>query len=394
MKICFVGKEFNIFSGTSKPLYDLAKALTQMGVDVIFLTTGLNSKLKESHLNLIQQSVELKIVSSLNYRKAKKNGEIDIINKLLSESDLVHGFDFLSLYEMKVFLNKLDLKLPIIYSATGSYKFGLKELKEAGALSFFNMSKISFLSKFLFPKFGFRKIFNNFDKILVNTEFVKKEIETMGISKEKITFVPVGLNIDYLDSFNVKSPKIYDFVYFGWGSSIRGVPDIINAFEKVLKHDPNLKLGIFFLGSHGIEEDIYSYIISRKSECGYSIDLEVGAKQNMYEIIKSSKSIILPFRSHMGYSHPPLTILESMMLKKPVISTYVGSIPELISDGENGYLTNPKNPNELAKKMLMVLNGDNRDIARNARDYVIKNHNIMDVARKTLQIYRNILVIK
>ena len=37
----------------------------------------------------------------------------------------------------------------------------------------------------------------------------------------------------------------------------------------------------------------------------------------------------------------PLTILSSMALSKPIISTNIAGIPEEVVDGYNGYLVNP-----------------------------------------------------
>ena len=45
MKICFVGRAFNMFSGTSKPFYDLATTLSKMGVEISFLTSRIHLSL-------------------------------------------------------------------------------------------------------------------------------------------------------------------------------------------------------------------------------------------------------------------------------------------------------------------------------------------------------------
>ncbi|MFC2071536.1 glycosyltransferase [Chloroflexota bacterium] len=50
-----------------------------------------------------------------------------------------------------------------------------------------------------------------------------------------------------------------------------------------------------------------------------------------------------------------IVLLEAMALGKPVIGTRVGGIPEVIEDGVNGYLVEPRNPQQLAEKVVQLL---------------------------------------
>jgi glycosyltransferase involved in cell wall biosynthesis len=52
----------------------------------------------------------------------------------------------------------------------------------------------------------------------------------------------------------------------------------------------------------------------------------------------------------------PMTILEAFSYGKPVITTPVGSIPEVVKDRENGYLFTPGNMPELKKIIFDVIN--------------------------------------
>jgi len=55
------------------------------------------------------------------------------------------------------------------------------------------------------------------------------------------------------------------------------------------------------------------------------------------------------------------SVLEYMAMRKPVISTKVGSLPEMIEDGKTGYLVEPGDWKEMAAKMALLL--QDRDLA-------------------------------
>jgi glycosyltransferase involved in cell wall biosynthesis len=54
----------------------------------------------------------------------------------------------------------------------------------------------------------------------------------------------------------------------------------------------------------------------------------------------------------------PFAILEAMAAKIPVIATRVGSIPEVIENGKNGFIVEPGNPAALAGKIKELLASD------------------------------------
>jgi glycosyltransferase involved in cell wall biosynthesis len=56
----------------------------------------------------------------------------------------------------------------------------------------------------------------------------------------------------------------------------------------------------------------------------------------------------------------PMTVLEAMSVARPVIATRVGGLPEMVADGETGFLISPDRPSEMA----VALVGLARDAAR------------------------------
>ena len=78
-----------------------------------------------------------------------------------------------------------------------------------------------------------------------------------------------------------------------------------------------------------------------------------------------------------GIDMSPLTLQEAQLMEKPVIATNVGGIPELMEDGETGYLVEKNNPEELFEKLSILINdqGKARKMGKRGKEFVARNFN-------------------
>lgn len=77
----------------------------------------------------------------------------------------------------------------------------------------------------------------------------------------------------------------------------------------------------------------------------------LGTRSNIPELL--SLVDVLALSSHMEAN--PVSILEALACGKPVVATRVGSIPESVKDGENGYLTPPGDADQMAARLVELL---------------------------------------
>lgn len=77
----------------------------------------------------------------------------------------------------------------------------------------------------------------------------------------------------------------------------------------------------------------------------------VGRIPNAYKYLKAFDIFVLPSLKE-GF---PWVILEAMAAEIPIISTRVGALPEIITDGQEGILIEPKNSEILAEKILWMI---------------------------------------
>lgn len=89
----------------------------------------------------------------------------------------------------------------------------------------------------------------------------------------------------------------------------------------------------------------------------------------------------------------PQVIFESFYHKKPVISTDVGGIPEIIEDGVNGLLTTKHNPIGLANKLIYLFTDENRidKFVTLSNKLQIENFTTAKMAQKTIAEYQNVI---
>lgn len=89
----------------------------------------------------------------------------------------------------------------------------------------------------------------------------------------------------------------------------------------------------------------------------------------------------------------PQFIFESFYYKRPVVSTNVGGIPEIIKDGENGFLSEPHNPQVLADKLIALQRNPElgKKFTESSHVIFLKNFTSRMMADKTLAEYKNVL---
>ena len=88
----------------------------------------------------------------------------------------------------------------------------------------------------------------------------------------------------------------------------------------------------------------------------------------------------------------PLCVLEAMAASLPVISTRVGSLGEMVVEGESGFLTPPGDAEALARALETVLNSPERALAMGVagRQRVLRNFNRRSMVEKTARLLRKI----
>ena len=88
-----------------------------------------------------------------------------------------------------------------------------------------------------------------------------------------------------------------------------------------------------------------------------------------------------------GIDMSPLTLQEAQLMKKPVVATNIGGIPELMKDGETGFLVEKGNSEEWIEKLSILIDDKQKreNMGNNGRKFVEENFSWDKIAKEFLK---------
>lgn len=86
------------------------------------------------------------------------------------------------------------------------------------------------------------------------------------------------------------------------------------------------------------------------------------------------------------------SLLEAMLMERPIIASKVGGIQDLITDGENGLLIPPQNPSEIAQAITRLVNDPDfsTQLGQQGSFYVRSHYSTEAKIRRILDIYQQL----
>jgi glycosyltransferase involved in cell wall biosynthesis len=160
---------------------------------------------------------------------------------------------------------------------------------------------------------------------------------------------------------------------------------LFEALSKIVKTRKNIRLRVVGDGPLKFQLSDYSKSLGIDEYTEF-----LGIRDDVQAILKNSDILVLPSIEREGLG---IALVEAMCQGKPVIGTNIGGIPEVIEDGVNGYLVNPRDPDALAEK-LEILIKDKQKRERMGREGRKKFQERFDAAimiKKIERLYESLL---
>ncbi len=251
----------------------------------------------------------------------------------------------------------------------------------------------------IFGKFLIRQSCRLVSRALVVGECLRYIFEGLVPSK-KINVVSVGIEENYITeaelstkhyalSSNNLCPSVYRVLFLsnltlskGFFDVIKSIPiitqlpdDLSREMRSISHRDPMTNVEFIFAGQFwGTEkarQEVHEYIDNHHLKPHIKFTGRVVGNFKK-KLLLTSHIFVLPTYYHN--EGQPTVILEAIAAGLPIITTDQGCIKEMVIDGENGFIIEKKNPEQIAEKIIYLLKNEKvrREMGKKSRERFLK----------------------
>lgn len=205
----------------------------------------------------------------------------------------------------------------------------------------------------MLAKMAYNKLTTN---IFCVSNSIKNNLLNSLIKKELLQVIYTGIDSEefepYLNdrNFRLREGISDDTIAIGCVGNLfptKGQDYLIKAVKIVSLKYPNLLL---YLAGHGNQRPILEKL-AKDLEISKKVKF-LGFRDDVPPIVSSMDIMAVPsvWEEPAGLSN-----IEAMFMRKPLVASRVGGIPELVNDGKTGLLVRPKDENELAQGLIKII---------------------------------------
>lgn len=246
---------------------------------------------------------------------------------------------------------------------------------------FHGKTKYPLASKFIY------KAIDYLSTIIISvSNSIKDELVDNGVSENKIKVIYNGIALNTYTSNrndNLKQKlgiKNNNFIvgFSGQINHEKGILDLIDAAKIILKENTNIVFVIM-----GKKNKNSKKIWEALNNLGIKNNfIFTDWVKNVEEYYTSFDVLILPSLMMEGL---PLVVIEAMACGKPVISTEMGGLKELVINKKTGYIVEKKSPQQIADRVLKLVS--NREMAESmGKAGRLRVENLFDIKKNAKKI--------
>src|SRR3984957_1424358 len=202
---------------------------------------------------------------------------------------------------------------------------------------------------------------------------------------QKIQVVHCGIEPAFYESALNRSSAARRLVCVGRLCEQKGQLLLLDAARQLSER--GTKFELVLAGDGEMRDELETLIARYKLQSMVRITGWISSDQVRDEIL-AARALVLP-----GFAEGlPVVLMEAMALRRPVISTYVAGIPELIDSGGQGWLVPAGDVEALASAMQTCLAAPAETIVRMgdaARTRVLARHDVDKEVGKLIDLFRS-----
>ncbi len=225
-------------------------------------------------------------------------------------------------------------------------------------------SFLSDLSVSIYDTFIGPRTMKKFDKIITITKWEIPYLKKIGVSSDKIVYIPNGVPKEFFTQ--KKSKEENKVLFLGRISPIKNLEVLIKSIPLI--KDKKIKFEL--VGP--AEEDYLDKLKSLANSLGVS--KRIIFSNPVYDLVEkikkidSAKVFVLPSKREAM----PQALIEAMAREKIVISSNNPGSKEIVQNEKNGFIFEKNDPEDLAKKISLALSSKKSMMKEDARKSVEK----------------------
>ena len=236
--------------------------------------------------------------------------------------------------------------------------------------------------------------------IATSKELATKSIKKVNFKKSRVSYIYNGVDINRFKP-KKKNKELLKELYFNKKTKIilstrrfekkNGLRYLVKAIPEVIRVFPDSKF--LFIGDFKgpIEFSDKNYIINyvKKNKLDkHVIFLGYISNKNLVKYYSIADLSVLPSLIEAV----SISGLESIACGVPIVGSNVGGITEIINNGKNGFLTEPRNSNDIAKKIINLLKiPDLSEMKINSRRLAVDKFYWEKISHRVKSVYEKVL---
>lgn len=176
-----------------------------------------------------------------------------------------------------------------------------------------------------------------------------------AVPPRKICFVPNGVDLEHFnfmpgDREHLRTelglPESFIWLAVGRFEEAKDYPVLLQAFAWVWQQQPEVRL--YIVGQGALKENVVELADALKIS---QVVQFLGIRRDVANLMRVADGYVMS----SAWEGMPMVLLEASASGLPIVATRVGGIPEIVIDGQTGFLVPPKNPPALAQAMLEMM---------------------------------------
>jgi len=234
----------------------------------------------------------------------------------------------------------------------------------------------------------YQDLFKQSDLILVLSEAMKEELLKLHCPLEKLRVHHVSVDLNKFKPVEKREKGYNTILLVGRLVEKKGVPLAIEAFARIKDRYPETKLRI--IGEGYLKDTIEGLIRQLNLQDRITL-LGFHTHNQIIEEMANADIFILPsYTSERGDKEgTPMVLMEAQAMGLPVVSTFHAGIPEVVIDGEAGFLIKEKDVDALADRLEYLLAHPELriEMGKKGRAHIEKNYDVKQEAKELVKLY-------